>query len=152
MDGNLLQSIVQNGALVGLCVVVLTIMCWLVMNHRAHMEAMRSSNKDVERRLAQMQEQLEAGLREVAFQRDRSVELERKITPKDVPVVAQARGPAEQCPFCRSGIAGDEVVRCLACETEHHPECYADHGRCAVFCCGGRASASGTRAEIRALA
>lgn len=158
MDGPLMQSLLQNGALGAVCVVMSTLVMWMIVNHRAHMEHLRSRNSETGGRLDRIErellDRLDAVERELKFQRDRSVDLERRIAPtKDLPVVAQARGPADQCPFCRASIAGDEVVRCLTCETEHHPECYSDHdSRCAVFGCGGRASASGTRAEIRALA
>lgn len=128
----------------------------ILRTHIAHMAAMRGYNDDTKRRLDAQQARLEKLEREAVFQRDRGVEFEKRIVAgKDLPVTAtaHARGEAERCPFCLQSICGEgELVRCLACNTEHHQECHRDHGRCAVFGCGGRASVSGTRSEIATLA
>jgi GntR family transcriptional regulator len=42
------------------------------------------------------------------------------------------------CPFCRAGfLPGEPAARCGRCGARHHRECYAVHGRCAVFACAG---------------
>lgn len=79
-------------------------------------------------------------------------------------------GSHEHCPYCRgalaeplspalddqgaagaaAGAAGDdpptpppsppELVRCDRCRTVHHAACFAEHGGCATYACGGRRS------------
>jgi hypothetical protein len=52
------------------------------------------------------------------------------------------------CPFCKQPIDSvlrSPVVRCPACEAQHHVECWQDHGGCSVFRC--RRAPQGERAE-----
>lgn len=39
------------------------------------------------------------------------------------------------CPYCRDELALAERAACLACGTEHHLQCLAEHGRCTVWGC-----------------
>ncbi|HZU97848.1 MAG TPA: RING finger protein [Planctomycetota bacterium] len=59
-----------------------------------------------------------------------------------------------RCPYCHDELTrGETHAFCTKCGSAHHVECYADHGRCAIFGCGGsgqRAAASPTRAHSRA--
>ena len=43
---------------------------------------------------------------------------------------------ATLCPFCHAALLDSEpACACGACGARHHRECYAIHGRCAVFAC-----------------
>src|SRR5688572_13585267 len=42
---------------------------------------------------------------------------------------------ANHCPVCRMP-ARDAIAVCMACETPHHPECWAFGRGCAIFACG----------------
>ncbi|MEZ6184485.1 MAG: hypothetical protein R3F62_05670 [Planctomycetota bacterium] len=42
------------------------------------------------------------------------------------------------CVYCRSDDAREALVFCGSCLSPHHPDCFADHGRCAVHGCGGK--------------
>ncbi len=50
-------------------------------------------------------------------------------------------GPADTgraCPYCRSSLEADvDVVRCGACESVHHAECWATNRGCAIVACAG---------------
>jgi len=50
--------------------------------------------------------------------------------------VGQARG---DCPVCGAALEG-ELVRCSACATPHHADCWSYVGVCSTFGCGSRAS------------
>ena len=39
------------------------------------------------------------------------------------------------CLYCGQPIVTKRVV-CTRCETPHHPECFAEYGRCTIFACG----------------
>jgi TM2 domain-containing membrane protein YozV len=40
------------------------------------------------------------------------------------------------CPYCRAPIEReDDPIRCEACATPHHADCYAENGGCTVFGC-----------------
>lgn len=45
---------------------------------------------------------------------------------------------ARRCPYCRGEFAEEErpTVRCAACATAQHADCWEEHGRCSVFACG----------------
>lgn len=49
------------------------------------------------------------------------------------------------CPYCREALGGSEPIACAQCGTQHHVECFLEHGRCTVLACGGRATASRER-------
>lgn len=42
------------------------------------------------------------------------------------------------CPYCRDGIADEEVTPCAACGTLHHVECLAEAGGCTILGCRAR--------------
>jgi hypothetical protein len=42
-----------------------------------------------------------------------------------------------ECPVCGTRM-GTGVVRCQACQTPHHSECWAYMGRCSTYGCGGK--------------
>lgn len=43
----------------------------------------------------------------------------------------------DRCPYCRTALADDsQLVRCNACETLHHQECWTRNGhKCSIFGC-----------------
>lgn len=50
---------------------------------------------------------------------------------------AGAPAGAPSCPVCGDAVRPDESVRCPACDTPHHRECWEFHGRCATYGCRG---------------
>jgi len=78
------------------------------------------------------------------------------LTPdiEDVLSVRPLEIERTRCPYCHDELTrGETHAFCTKCGSAHHVECYADHGRCAIFGCGGsgqRAAASPTRAHSRA--
>lgn len=44
--------------------------------------------------------------------------------------------PEARCKFCGSPFEGEPVVRCLACDTPHHEDCWNQGGRCSIYGCG----------------
>ena len=62
--------------------------------------------------------------------------------PEPVIIAASGSAPAGttiQCQVCGSPDP-DEWVRCVACDTPHHPDCWAYVGRCSTYACGARTS------------
>ncbi|RMG18355.1 MAG: hypothetical protein D6731_02270 [Planctomycetota bacterium] len=63
------------------------------------------------------------------------------------PVVVRARRryawtgghTATRCPYCRDALAPEDegLVACGECDTLHHTECFAAHGACSIYACGG---------------
>lgn len=123
-------------------------------NHLAYMREQREFNNDVLRRLNEhgrdLRQRIDTLERELAFQRDRNLVLEKTVGAP-LPLKVEPCGDAN-CPYCHSEIAADaSVTHCLACGTEHHQECHSGHGGCSVFGCGSRASATGARGQIASL-
>jgi hypothetical protein len=44
-----------------------------------------------------------------------------------------------RCPCCFTSI-DVRPLRCDRCSTAHHPECFAESGRCTIYACGGARS------------
>lgn len=42
-----------------------------------------------------------------------------------------------RCPYCFTGVGALRQV-CGSCGAAHHPECFAETGRCAIYGCNGR--------------
>ena len=42
---------------------------------------------------------------------------------------------ALSCSYCRGGLTRSAGVYCASCLAPHHPECFAEHGRCSVMGC-----------------
>jgi hypothetical protein len=54
---------------------------------------------------------------------------------------ARARIDADSiCGVCGVTLAEGALVRCAACRTPHHADCWAFNGRCSIFACGGTAA------------
>jgi hypothetical protein len=52
--------------------------------------------------------------------------------------VARQRIDAEStCGICGVSLAEGALVRCAACRTPHHGDCWTFNGRCSIFACGG---------------
>lgn len=52
-------------------------------------------------------------------------------------------GSDQVCPFCRSTLSREAVVRCRSCGTAHHRICWQRHHRCTVFGCHSSYSQTG---------
>jgi Prokaryotic RING finger family 1 len=46
-------------------------------------------------------------------------------------------GLDQLCPFCRSPVSSEAIVRCRSCGTVHHRICWQHHHHCSVFGCDG---------------
>jgi Prokaryotic RING finger family 1 len=45
------------------------------------------------------------------------------------------KGLARVCPFCKSSLFSESIIRCTRCGTSHHKACWIRHGRCSIFGC-----------------
>jgi hypothetical protein len=46
-------------------------------------------------------------------------------------------GTERLCPFCRSTVSKEAIVRCRSCGTAHHRTCWQRHHRCSIYGCHG---------------
>jgi hypothetical protein len=60
--------------------------------------------------------------------------------------IAEDADAGRNCPYCRFAFkAGVELTQCGVCSAQHHEDCWADNGGCAVLGCAGGPAATTVR-------
>lgn len=67
------------------------------------------------------------------------------------PEVPGAKAPERSCPVCAEALRLRRVIRCSACKTLHHLECWRFNKGCATYGCGSRSWEDAPGAEFAAM-
>lgn len=63
---------------------------------------------------------------------------DRVVADQPLTVDAAGEDARPACPFCACALAEGVVVRCRACSTPHHEDCWRTAGRCTTYACGSK--------------
>ncbi|MDF1665434.1 MAG: RING finger protein [Planctomycetota bacterium] len=58
----------------------------------------------------------------------------------------------KRCPYCHEAfkdtLSSAARVSCTQCESEHHRDCFEDHGRCAIYACDSEESEEEPKQDV----